>query len=142
VEQASNGDASVARVEHEFQDAMIGNMIMPLENFVSPPASSLQEIQFGAESKILWIMEEPALASLQSYLVVDLRLSDGVKMGDEFQLFRPREKSEAGDYVPAEKIAIAKAVRVSEHSTTLIVTGQRHPAIQEGTHVRQMARMP
>jgi LysM repeat protein len=142
VEQPSNGDASVARVEHEFQDAMIGNMIMPLENFVSPPASNLQAIQFGAESKILWIMEEPALASLQYYLVVDLRLSDGVKMGDEFQLYRPREKTDYGDHVPAEKIATAKAVRVSEHSTTLIVTEQRHPAIQEGTRVRQMARMP
>jgi LysM repeat protein len=142
VERASSGDASVARVEREFQDAKIGNMIMPLENFVPPAASSLQEIQFGAESRVLWIMEEPTLASLQSYLVVDLRASDGVKVGDEFQLYRPRQKNETGDYVPPERIATAKAVRVSESATTLIVTDQRHPAIQEGTRVRQMARMP
>jgi hypothetical protein len=142
VERPSSDEATIARVEHEFQDAMIGNMIMPLDNFVSPPASRLQQIQFGAESKVLWIMEEPALASLQAYLVVDLRSSDGVKLGDEFLLFRPREKTDAGDRLPAEKIATAKVVRVSEHSTTLIVTDQQHPAIQEGTRVRQMARMP
>jgi hypothetical protein len=142
VERPSSGDASVARVEREFQDAMIGNMIMPLENFVPQPAANLQQINFGAESRILWIMEEPALASLQSYLVIDLRSSDGVKLGDEFQLYRPREKMDTGDRLPMEKIATAKVVRVSEHATTLIVTDQRHPAIQEGTRVRQMARMP
>jgi LysM repeat protein len=142
VERPSSGDASVARVEREFQDAMIGNMIMPLENFVPQAAANLQQINFGAESRILWIMEEPALASLQSYLVIDLRSSDGVKLGDEFQLYRPREKMDTGDRLPMEKIATAKVVRVSEHATTLIVTDQRHPAIQEGTRVRQMARMP
>jgi hypothetical protein len=144
VERPSSAEASasVARVEREFQDAMIGNLIMPLENFVPQPAANLLAVNFGAESRILWIMEEPALASLQSYLVIDLRSSDGVRLGDEFQLYRPSERLESGDRLPAEKIATAKVVRVSEHATTLIVTDQRHPAIQEGTRVRQMARMP
>jgi LysM repeat protein len=142
VEGASSGDASVARLEREFQDAKIGNMIMPLENFVPPAGATLQEIQFGAESKVLWIMEEPELASLQSYLVVDLKSSDGIKLGDEFQLYRPRDKNGEGDRLPAEKIATARVVRVSESATTLIVTDQRHPSIDEGTRVRQMARMP
>ena len=142
MERPSNGDASVARVEHEFQDAKIGDMVMPLENFVPPAAAQLQAIQFGAESRVLWIMDEPALASLQSYLLVDLKSSDGIKIGDEFQLYRPRQKDGAGDHVPSERIATAKVVRVSESSTTLIVTDQRHPSIQEGTRVRQMARMP
>jgi LysM repeat protein len=142
VERTSSGDASVARVEREFQDSKIGDRITPLENFVPPAAATLQQIQFGAESKVLWIMGEPALASLQSYLVVDLKSSDGVKIGDQFQLYRPRQKGESGDRVPSEEIATAMVVRVSESATTLIVTDQRHPMIDEGTRVRQLARMP
>jgi hypothetical protein len=65
-----------------------------------------------------------------------------VKLGDEFQLFRPRQKTESGDHIPPERIATARVVRVTDRATTLIVTNVQHPAIHEGTRVRQVARMP
>lgn len=142
VERPGRGEATVARVVRQFGDIQLGQNIIPLENFVSPPAAPLTPIELGPTAKIAWIQGDPSLASLQSYLIVAVGGREGVKIGDEFQVYRERDEIESGDYLPAEQIAVAHAVRVGNRTTTLIITGQRNPAIREGARTQLSARMP
>lgn len=141
-EEAHNGEASVVRIERQFQDVHVGNRVIPLETFVPPPPGDTTPIDLGVDTKIVWVMDEPALASIQSYFVIDVTRADGVKLGDEFHIYRGRMRTDRGDHLPPERIAVAHVVRVTDDATTLIVTGMRHPAIQPGTRTRLMARMP
>ena len=142
VEQPSNGDATIGRIVRQFEDIQLGQNLITLDNFVSPPAAPLTPIQLGPSAKIAWIKGNPALATLQSYLIVAVGGRDGVKPGDEFQVYRERTETESGDHLPAEQIAVAHAVRVGDRTTTLVVSGQRNPAILEGARTQQSARMP
>ena len=142
VEQPSNGDATIVRIVRQFMDIQIGQNLIPLDQFVSPPAAPLTPIELGPTAKIAWVQGDPALASLQTFLIVPVGAREGVKPGDEFQVYRERVKTEEGDHLPAEQIATAHAVRVGDRTTTLIVTGQRNPAIHEGARTQLSARMP
>jgi hypothetical protein len=142
VERPSNGEATIARIVRQFEDIQLGQDIIPLDNFVSPPAAPLTPIELGPSAKIAWVQGDPALASLQSYLIVAVGSREGVKLGDEFQVYRERTETESGDHLPAEQIAVAHAVRVGDRTTTLIVSGQRNPAIREGARTQLSARMP
>ena len=142
VEQARNGDATIARIVRQFEDVQIGQNVIPLDNFVSPPSAPLTPIELGPSAKIAWVQGDPALASLQSYLIVAVGAREGVKPGDEFHVYRERTKTEDGDHLPAEQIAVAHAVRVGDRTTTLVVSGQRNPAIREGAQTQLSARMP
>jgi LysM repeat protein len=142
VETPSNGDATIARVVRQFGDIQLGQNITPLDNFVSPPAAPLTPIELGPTAKIAWIQGDPSLATLQSYLIVAVGGREGVKIGDEFHVYRERTEIDGGDHLPAEQIAVAHAVRVGDRTTTLIVSGQRNPAIREGARTQLSARMP
>lgn len=142
VEQPSNGDATIVRVMRQFEDIEIGQNIITLDNFVSPPAAPLTPIELGPTAKIAWIQGDPALATLQSFFIVAVGADVGVKPGDEFHVYRERKTTEEGDHLPAELIAVAHAVRVGAKTATLVVSGQRNPAIREGARTQLSARMP
>ncbi len=142
VEQPSNGDATIARVITQFEDLELAQNVTPLDNFVSPPAAPLTPIDLGPSAKIAWIQGNPELATIQSYLIVALGEDVGVKPGDEFHVYRRRQTTDEGDHLPAELIAVAHAVRVGATTSTLVVSGQRNPAIVEGARTQLSARMP
>ena len=142
VEAAREGEAASLRVVRHFHDVHLGDRLIPLESFTPAPAQARTPIEGGAESRIAYIVGEPDLASIQHYIIVKVGARDGVRTGDAFEIFRERKRGALGDRLPEERIAEATAVRVDERSATLIVTGQRHPAIREGARTRVIARMP
>ena len=142
VESATEGEAARLRVVRLFEDMQFGQRLVPLDSFVPLPAQSRTPVEGGAESRIAYVIGEPDLASLQHYVVVRVGARDGVRMGDAFQIYRERKRGELGDRLPEETIAEATAVRVDDRSSTLIIVGQKHPAIREGARTRVTARMP
>ncbi len=142
VESAVEGEAARMRIVRMFDNMQFGHRLIPLDSFVPAPASSRTPIESGAESRIAYVIGEPDLASLQHYVVVRIGTRDGVRMGDAFQIYRERKRGELGDRLPEETIAEATAVRVDDRSATLIIVGQKHPAIREGARTRVIARMP
>lgn len=142
VESARDGEAARVRIVRLFENMQFGQRLVPLDSFVPVPAQSRTRIEAGPESRIVYIVGEPDLASLQHYVVVRIGARDGVRMGDAFEIFRERRRGELGDRLPEETIAQATAVRVDDRSTTLIIVGQKHPAIREGARTRVTARMP
>ncbi|HEX2780729.1 MAG TPA: LysM peptidoglycan-binding domain-containing protein [Gemmatimonadaceae bacterium] len=142
VERPGTDEASTVRIIRQFEEITMGQKVLPLEEFVSPPAADLTPVESGPTSRIAWIFDEPQLASLQSFFIVKVGARDGVKLGDQFRVYRERTKTEDGVRIPAEDIAMARVVRVTDRATTLVVTGQRNPAIREGARTQLAARMP
>jgi hypothetical protein len=73
-----------------------------------------------------------------------LSTKDGMKIGDEVELFRPRTDAIEGERpaLPEVQIATGQVVRVSPYGSTARIVSQGQPAIMVGESVRVTARMP
>jgi hypothetical protein len=90
-------------------------------------------------------IEYPAvLPSVGSYILFDLSAKDGMRIGDEVEVFRPRDaqKGDDGPAIPEVAIATAQVVKVTAFGATARIVSQRQPAIRVGESVRVTARMP
>jgi hypothetical protein len=68
---------------------------------------------------------------------------DGVRMGDEFLIYRPSPKPEDGELRDPEiPIAKAQVVRSTPYGVTAVILGQEQPSIKEGMSARVISRMP
>jgi hypothetical protein len=142
VERAGTGEAVTARVVQQFRAIQIGDRVVPIERLSMATDVRPAPVQLGTQAKVIYIPANVALTSLLYYVVLDASAQDGIKVGDQFTLFRPRVRTERGVLLPEEPIALAQVVRVTEHGTTGLILDMRHPAIKEGTMARLTARMP
>lgn len=142
VERVNDGDAVTVHVVQQFRPMAVGNAVIPLEQLVMAPGVQPSPLGLGTEAKVIYIPSQHVLSSILSYVVLDATLQDGVKVGDQFTLFRPRVRTNRGVTLPEEPIALAQVVRVTDRGVTGIIVNQRHPAIHEGTQARLTARMP
>lgn len=137
-------EAAVAQVVRMFGEIYSDQRLMPYDSttlhIVSRPSPSSDSI----ETTVKLVTDGAILPSIQDYLVVDVSSQDGVKIGDEFMLYQPRHRIEGGDGLSAPDIPIAHAqvVRVTQYGATLMITGEKHPKIEEGTLARRVATMP
>jgi LysM repeat protein len=142
VERVSDGDAVTVRVVQQYRPLQIGDAVIPLEQMVMATGVRPTPLTLGPQATVIYVPSQHVLPSLLYYVVLDATLQDGVKVGDQFTLFRPRVHTDHGVTLPEEPIALAQVVRVTDHGVTGIIVDQRHPAIHEGTHARLTARMP
>lgn len=90
------------------------------------------------------IHRSAVLPSLGYDVLFDLTSKDGMKIGDEIELFRPREVAVQDERpaIPEVSIGTAQVIRVTPFGTTARVVTQQQPAIRVGESVRVIARMP
>ena len=142
VEDDEKGDVPIVRVVRQFDAISVGQSIIPLQRFPIPGTAAPVEKVLGVRTSVMWIPSEAVLPSVQHYLVLAATLRDGVAIGDQFTLLRPRVRMDNGSVLPEEPLALAQAVRVTDRGTTVILLDQRHPAISVGTSARLTAKMP
>lgn len=137
-------EAARARVEHMFGEIYSDQHLMPYDSttlqFVARPQPSSDSIV----ARVRLVPGPEILPSIEDYLVVDASSEDGVKLGDEFELYQRRHRFEGsgGLYAPDITIAHAQVVRVTRYGATLMITDHEHPKIEEGTLARRIATMP
>ena len=93
---------------------------------------------------ILEVHAPAVLATLYSYVLFDLTDTDGIHVGDEITIFRPRDERKAvgGPTIPEIQIGTGQIVRVTPFGATARVLTQSQPAIQRGESIRVVSRMP
>jgi LysM repeat protein len=141
-----NGEAGIAEVLELYSSLRADDRLIPWDTTgagvnVSPvpvPAGS------GQVGKIRSIQRPAELPSLDSYLLFDLSAKHGLRMGDEIEIFHPREvlKGEDGPSLPEVSLGRGQIVKVTPYGATARVTAQEQPKIKEGESVRIIARMP
>jgi len=121
-----------------------GQRLIPYDTSAAAAVGRPSPVRDGKAGKVRWVSGEPVNASLQDYLVLDISNRDGVKAGDQIELYKPRQKPADGRdlWLPEVSIGRAQVLRVTPFGATAIVTGQEQPKIEEGTAARVAAKMP
>jgi len=137
-------EAAVAQVIRMFGEVYSDQHLMPYDSTTVHVFGHAEPIADSIVTEVKLVSGSPILPSLQDFLLVDVTTRDGIKIGDEFQLFEPRRGSDISGAPDDPEIPIARAmaVRVTRYGTTLMITGEKHPKIEVGTRARRVATMP
>jgi hypothetical protein len=144
IRAAGPREATTVRIMQMFGEMQVGQGVLPLDAPEFPAAGAVvSPVESGPRSKVLWVDDEVVMTSLEYYLVLPIKSSDGYRIGDQVTLIRPPEK----DYdtrltLPEAVIGVAQVVRVTPRSATAIVIHQDQPAIAPGVVTRVSAKMP
>ncbi len=148
VERAENGDASTVRIITQYSNVEAGQGLVPLDRFSLGNDARPAPLTLGTEGHVIFVPDRAVLPTLQSYVVFDVSSKDGVKIGDQYTVYRARTKvlvKGRGDQtavLPEERIALAQVVKVTDRGTTAVIVDQQNPAVSVGSRVRLTARMP
>jgi LysM repeat protein len=141
-----DGEAAIVEVVELFTQVNADDRLIPLDTTGAgangTPAAVPPET--ARTAKVVAIHREVVLPSLGNYVLFDLAEKDGIKIGDEIQVYRRRidPAGDDGPSLPEVQIATGQVVRVTPYGATARITTQQQPAIRLGERVRITAQMP
>lgn len=137
------GDAAVARIVRMFGEVNERDRIMPYDSSSVSVVGVPSPVRNGPVGEVRWIQGDPVLPAIRAYLLLSLTANEGIKAGDEVELYqarqRPREEGEYG--IPEVVIGRAQVVRVTPFGATAMITRLDQPKVQRGTLARVVAKM-
>jgi LysM repeat protein len=143
VREPRNGDAGVARVSRMFGDIQEHDRLIPYDSSALSISGVPVPVSNGVEGEVQWVPDEPVLASLDHFIVLTLTSRDGVRIGDQVELFQKHQKpaDQGLPGIPEIFIGHAAIVKVTEFGSTAIITSLDQPKVIKGTAVRVIAKM-
>ena len=138
------GEAAIVEVLEVYGMINGDSPIIPLDTAGAGANGRPSVVTDGRVTKIRAIYRPAVLPSLDYDVIFELSSRDGMKIGDEIAIFRPREAAVPYERlaIPEVAIATARVVRVTPYGSTARITSQEQPAIRVGESVRVTARMP
>jgi hypothetical protein len=138
------GEATTVRLERQYAEVEPNQLVMPMETPPYPtPGVRAVALDNGVKAKVLYVSSNPVQPTIGYYVVLSASERDGVHLGDQFTLLRPRMRDDVtGLWLPEQDIATAQVVRVGPSSSSAIVIAQTMPAISNGDDARLTAKMP
>ena len=139
-----NGEAAIVEVLEIYGTVDADAKVIALDTTGAGVTSRPMPYRDARMTKIRAIHRPAVLPSLNYDVLFDLSSKDGMKIGDEVQIFRPREQAiqDERPAIPEVAIATGQVVRVTPYGSTARITSQQQPAIRVGESVRLTARMP
>ena len=123
-----------------FDEVRPGDLALPAARFpvpvgVRPVAST------GLQGRLLGLETEHPIVATQEYAFLDVGRQAGVREGDEFEVYLPREARSWGSR-PEIRVGRMQVVKVMDRTATVRITAIEQPAMRPGLPVRRVARMP
>ncbi|MEP6621786.1 MAG: LysM peptidoglycan-binding domain-containing protein [bacterium] len=139
-----NNEAATVQVLEIYGMLNSDARVVALDTAGAGSTSAPRPFSGGRSTQIRAIYRAAVLPSLDYDVLFDLTSKDGMKIGDEVELFRPREAAVRDERpaLPEVSIGTAQVIRVTPYGTTARVITQQQPAIRVGESVRVTARMP
>jgi LysM repeat protein len=138
------GEAAIVEVLEIYGMINANSPVIPIDTAGAGANGTPTLVTDGRVTKIRAIYRPAVLPSLDYDVIFELTSRDGIKIGDEIAIFRPREASIPYERLalPEVSIATGRVVRVTPYGSTARITSQEQPAIKVGESVRVTARMP
>jgi LysM repeat protein len=138
-----NGEAAIARVVRLFEAVDERDRLMPYDSSALAIVGAPTPIKFGREGEVRWVLDEPVLPGPTYFVVLSLTSVDGLKPGDEVELYQGRKKArdEGGFATPEITVGHAQVIRVTPFGATAMITRLEQPKVEKGTKVRVIAKM-
>jgi hypothetical protein len=141
-----DGEAAIVQVRQLYGVLDADTRVIPLDTAGAGAIGVPIAVAPGAvrSASLLEVYKPAILPSLGHYVLFGLSARDGMRIGDEVQVYRTRTepKGDDGPILPEVAIATAQVVRVTPYGATALITSQQQPAIRKGEHIRVTARMP
>ncbi|HET7461673.1 MAG TPA: FlgT C-terminal domain-containing protein [Longimicrobium sp.] len=107
----------------------------PVANGVRPAAAA------DLQGRLVGFQRQHPLQAVEELAVLDVGRQAGVKEGDEFEVFLPRQRADWGTR-PEVSVARVQVVKVTQRTSTVRIVQMEQPAVAVGQPVRRVARMP
>jgi LysM repeat protein len=140
VDEIASGRAPTATLVREFESVTQEHRLMP---YAAWSADSLRPVPVnnGRTTRLIGVFGNELAPSLQNFVFFPLSTRDGVKPGDQLQLYREAQR-DGGTTIPEIELAMVTLVRVTDQGATGIVLTQTSSRFEAGTAARIVARMP
>jgi hypothetical protein len=133
-------DQVQAIVVAQFARVRDNELAMPLEPFRDPGRVRPTPVEQGLQGKLLEGRDPHPIAGAQQYYFIDKGRSDGVTLGDVFEVYRPATGALGA---ASEQVrAVMMIVHTRERSATGLLLQIVHPGLDQGLPVRLIKKMP
>jgi hypothetical protein len=143
IQAPRSGAPAVAKIIRSFNEMNASDRLMVLDTAGIGSTVRPRRVIDGPSTTIKWVYGENVLPSIQSFVVLGVSSRNGVRVGDEYLMYRPRpEASESQTADPPVPVGRLQVVRSTPFGVTAVVVGQEQPSIVTGMPARVIARMP
>jgi hypothetical protein len=144
VRSPRNGEAAIAEVVELYGMLSANALVIPLDTMGAGATGRPTAIRDSRTATVKAIYRDAVLPAMNYEVLFNFAARDGMKIGDEIEIFRPRQKEVQDERpaIPEVPIATGQVIKVTSFGTTARITGQEQPAIRLGESVRITARMP
>ena len=139
-----NGETAIVEVLEAYGAMNADAPVIALDTAGAGATGQPSSVADARRTKVRAIWRPAVLPALNYEVLFDLTSRDGMKIGDEIQIYRSREPAiqDERPAIPEVAIATGQVVRVTPYGSTARITSQQQPAIRVGESVRLTARMP
>jgi hypothetical protein len=119
-----------------------GHFTLPVEQFPDPGEVRPVPISDGVEAAIIESRDQQVLKGPQDVVFINKGRSDGVAVGDLFEVRRAPEQRPEGAMTVPEVMGVLQVVHVRDKTATTRVLSVVAPYVPSGTAARQVAKLP
>lgn len=119
-----------------------GQNTLPVEQFPDPGEVRPVPISDGVEAAIIESRDQQILKGPQDVVFINKGRSDGVAVGDLFEVRRTPETRPEGAMTVPEVMGLLQVVHVRDKTATTRVLTVSSPNVEPGTAARQVAKLP
>jgi hypothetical protein len=131
------GGAVLAQIVNQFGEVRVGDALMPLLPTPAIGAGAADPVEAGPEGRILQFLFRQAMYGTTDLAFISLGHDRGVGIGDEFAVYVA-----SGDGLPPTQVAVVRAVRVGDRTSTVRVVSVNSTALRDGLPIRMVRKMP
>jgi len=131
-----------AEVITQFGRISDGQVAMPVEAFTDPGEVVPVPIENGAVGEVIAARDITQLVNHRDIVFIDLGRSDGVALGDIFEVVRPVGSEESSVGAAPEQVARLQIVHVRENSASGLLVNIRNLGTGAGASARLVRKMP
>lgn len=130
-----SGDSARAEVLDVFGDYRVGDAVVPLPPFEIGSESARRPAEAELLARVIGYEVEQVLPGPGDMVFLDAGGMDGLRLGDEFLVFRPDEKR-PGSAPYEERLAVLRVVRVEPTTATAMVVDVQDVGLEPGLSAR------
>ncbi len=131
-----------AVINQRFRQVLEGQGVIPIDSLMPRLDQHPSAVEFGAPTKLTWVVDTPVLVQLGQYVILTATSRDGVVPGDQVTLMATLGKGEQGEQHTPEDAGVLQILRVTPYGSSAILLNRSQAAITIGMDGRVTAKMP
>ena len=131
-----------AVINQRFRQVLEGQGVIPIDSLMPRLDQHPSAVEFGAPTKLTWVVDTPVLLQLGQYVILTATSRDGIVPGDQVTLMAAMGTGEQGERHTPEDAGVLQVLRVTPYGSSAILLNRSQAAITIGMDGRVSAKMP